>query len=130
MIDSLHQLIIEIDNALFGTGLGDIPYSQTSDAGTEYIEVMVSNSNVKDYRTLLINEARRLNVPDPCTKTIFKGIDFGAGVSLPVTTFIYRVRECPQLLLLLESGLQNREQYAFMDIEEDANLYDSHCLST
>jgi hypothetical protein len=95
------------------TELGEIPLWQTSGSDTEYVEIRITNDKVKNYRKLLSTEAPRLNVPEPRTKDILKVTVIG-DYSIAETTFIFRVKELPQLLLLLESGWQNRELYTFI----------------
>ncbi|GEM_PF-6556453 len=121
MEKSLHQFVIEIENALIEAELGEIPLWQTSDSGTEYVEVRIPDDKVKNYRRLLSTEARRLSVPEPCTKDIIAGTDLGNCWSIAETTFLFRVKELPQLLLLLDSGLQHREQYPFITTVADSS---------
>lgn len=113
MENDLAKLIIEIENGLLEFGLGEIPLWQTSGGDTESVEIRIPNDRVKNYRKLLSTEARRLNVPQPRTKDIIKVTDIG-DFSIAETTFIFRVKELPQLQLLLESGWQNRELYTFI----------------
>lgn len=129
MIMPLHDLIIAIDNALLETELGEIPITQTSGNDTEYVEIRIPNDKVKNYRQLLSTEARRLKVPEPRTKDIIKGTDLGNGYSIAETTFSFQVQELPQLLVLLDSGLQHREQYSFITTVADSSYASQNSMT-
>lgn len=118
MQKSLPQLTIEIENSLLECELGSIPVMQVIDRRTKYVEIRIPNDRVTNYRKLLSTEARRLGVPQPHAKSVISEIELEEGFRLLETAFIYAVEELPQLLLLLDSGLKNREHYAFITTVE------------
>ena len=115
----LPAIIISIDNVLLNTGFGGIPFEQTSTSDTQSVEVWIQNDNVQNFLNVLRTESRRLNIPMPHPQDVLVGIDLQKYHTLAVTEYSFKLQELHRLLLLLESGLEHREQYPFM-INDDA----------
>ena len=121
---SLHNIIIGIDNCLCNSGLGAIPYNQTSTSDTKSVEVWIPNDNVQNFLNVLRTESRRSNVAMPHPQDVLAGIDLHNHHTLAVTEYSFKLKELPRLLQLLESGLEHRNQYPFM-INDEAPSTDS-----
>lgn len=120
MISALHDNIIAIDNILLEFGLGRIPITQTCSKDTEHVEVRILEGQVKNYRTVLSTEARRLDLPQAHTSGNYSGVDLGDNFYIADTVFRFKVQELPRLRLLLESALHHNDKYTFFNADGNA----------